>query len=257
MGGPCTPYITEAQIKALPSLCALAPEDEGPDYAAIAAAASEVIYVLLGRQRPGVCRATVRPVRRCDDTWPRSLLGVWLGGRADYCSGEALPLHDPMYLGDPDVDGSVEANAVVVKIDGETFTEFYVRDRRAIVRSDGKRWPSTNKLHLADTEPGTFSVTYSFGSPPSRVEVDAALELAAEYVRVETNDQARKLPDGTTSWSRGGFSGSVRDEAEVVRTAGSALPAVAKAMGIYNPGNERLPTLISDFDREWDLVVVG
>jgi hypothetical protein len=196
-------------------------------------------------------------VRRNGDCWPASLLGVWLGGRADYCEGDVLPLHDPMWLGDPDVAGSEEANAVVVKINGETFTDFYVRDRRAIVRSDGKRWPSTNKLHLADTEAGTFSVTYSFEPPPPAAVVDGALELAAVYVRAETNDQATKLPPGTTTWNRGGFSGTVRDEAEAVRTAGSALPAVAKAMGIYNPRNDRLPTLISDFDREWDLVVVG
>lgn len=254
MGGPCTPYITEAQVKNLP-LCPVAPEDEGPDYAAIAAAASEVVYVLLGRQHPGVCRATVRPVRRGDDGWPRSLLGVWLGDRSDYCTGEALPLHDPIFTDALDEEDP-DANAVVVKIDGEPFTDFYVRDRRSIVRYDGKRWPTRQRLQLADTEVGTWSVTYSFGAPPPRLVVDAALELAAEYVRVETSDPSPKLPPGTTNWSRGGFSGTVRDEAEAVRTAGSALPAVAKAMGTYNPANVRLPALVSDFDREWDLVVV-
>lgn len=253
MGGPCTPYITEAQIKAVPGLCPVAPEAEEPDYAAIAAAASEVIYVLLGRQHPGICRATVRPVRRsCGE--PPSLLGIWLGSREGNYAGEAIPLHDPMYVVEPTEDD--DGHPVVVKIDGAVFTDFYVSGNNSIVRYDGARWPSRNRLQLADTEDGTFSVTYSFGAQPPRLAVDAALELAAEYVRAETSDPRAKLPPGTTNWSRGGFSGRVQDEAEVVREAGSALPAVAKAMGTYNPSNLRLPTLISSPDREWDLVVL-
>lgn len=254
MAGPCAPYITEEQVKALPGVCAVPADAESPDYAAIAAAASQVVYVLTGRQFPGPCRATVRPVRRSGDCFPASLLGVWLGQRADYCEGDVLPLHDPMYVVAPTDDD--DGHPVVVKINGSEFTDFYVRDNRSIVRSDGRPWPSGNKLHLADTETGTWSVTYSFGIPAPKLVVDAAAELAAEYLKADLTDPNLKLPPGTTSWSRGGFSGSVRDEAEAVRSAGSALPAVAKAMGAYNPNNTRLPALISDFDREWDLVVV-
>ena len=254
MDGPCTPYITGAQVEALPGVCPVAPDAEAPDYEVIAMAASQVMYVLTGRQFPGPCRATVRPVRR-GDSMPPSLLGVWLGGRAGACQGDVLPLHDPMYVVAPtDAD---DGHPVVVKINGTEFTDFYVRDNRSIVRSDGKLWPSGNKLHLADTETGTWSVTYSFSPPPGRLVVDGTKELAAEYLKMEVADPNLKLPPGTTNWSRGGFSGTVRDEAEAVRTAGSALPAVAKAMGAHNPGNARLPALISDFDREWDLVVVS
>ena len=248
MTGPCAPYITGQQVHADPDLCAVAPETAPPDWDAYALGASQVLYRLTAMAFPGVCTATVRPVWR---GYTDTLLGSVYG-----CSPAAvLPLHDPMYVVAP--SGDDDGYPVTVKIDGDEFTDFYVRDGNSIVRSDGRSWPCTNRLHLADTETGTFSVTYSFGGPAPQLVADAALELAVEYAKGDLAPAKTKLPPGTTSWNRGGFSGGIDPEAAKIRESGTSLPTVARAIGTFNPGNHRMPSMVSQPDRHWDLVVVG
>lgn len=251
MGGPCQPYITGDQISGYPNVCAVPASEDGPDFDAIADAASEVIYVLTGMQFPGTCRATVRPVRRHHDRASVTLLGTarpaWPGGF--FGCGDEIPLHDPIFVDD--------TNPITVKIDGEPFTDFYVRDGYKLVRSDDHPWPSRNQLNLADTEEGTFSITYSFGTPAPNVVKRAALTLGVEYAREDMRDPRTRLPPGTRTASRDGLSVGLDTEVDRIRTAGSAIPDIAAVMGTFNPTNNRMPTLIYSPDHEWDLVVVS
>jgi hypothetical protein len=249
MGGPCQPYITGEQISGFPNVCAVPASEDGPDFAGIAAAASEVIYVLTGMQFPGTCRATVRPVRRHHDRSAMTLLGTARGPVLG-CGNDAIPLHNPVFVDD-------DANSITVKIDGDTFTDFYVRDGYKLVRSDDRPWPSRNRLSLADTEEGTFSITYSFGTPAPDAVKRAALTLAVEYAREDMRDPRTRLPPGTRSASRDGMSVGLDTEVDRIRTAGSAIPEIAAIMGTFNPTNNRMPTMIYSPDHEWDLAVVS
>lgn len=248
MGGPCQPYITGDQIKNYPNVCAVPSSEEGPDFAALAVDASAVIYTLLGMQFPGICRATVRPVWREMDASTATLLGSVRGGWPG-CGGDVIPLHNPIIVND--------TNPIVVKINGATVTDYYVRDHYKLVRGDGKSWPTINRLHLADTEDGTFSITYSFGYAAPGAVVRAALALGVEYAREDTADPRGKLPPGTKGVSRSGQNINIDAEVERVRQAGSALPAIAAVMGTFNPTNSRLPSLIYSPDHEWDLAIVS
>ncbi len=237
--GPCTLYVDADLLAADDEVCAPGSGDEPVDFDEIAERASQVVYVLTGRRYPGICEATVRPRRRggCCGEFPSPF--------ASYSCEDAITLSGPI------------ADDPVVKIDGAAFTAFYIVDRCKLVRSDGRTWPSTQKLHLADTEDDTFSITYSFGTDAPLDVKAAAYELALEYVREATMDPRRKLPQGTASLSRQGQSITLDREVERARLGMPSLPALARAVATHNPTGQPVPPDVWSPDDEWDLLVIG
>lgn len=139
--------------------------------------ASEVLYVLSGRQFPGVCSETIRP--------------VFCGSRKE------IKLTSPV------------VEVTEVKVDGEVLvegTDYRVDDYSKLRRLDDEVWPGSQDLDLEDTEEDTFSVTYSFGAEPPDSGVKAAAVLACEIVlacQPELAGQCR-LPKNVTSVTRQG-----------------------------------------------------
>ena len=239
MIGPCTPYVDPDELALDEDICPPGSGDAAVDYDLIAQRASEVVYALTGRQYPGICTATVRPRRRSGCCWePTNPFAI-------------APCEDEIVLNGP-ITGDV-----TVKIDGAAFTSFYIRDRVRLVRADGRAWPSTQKMHLADTEDGTFSVTYSFGVDPPLAVTAAAYELAVEYVREATLDPRRKLPQGTTSLGRQGQNISIDREVDRVAKGLPVLPAVSVAVATFNPDRLVAPPDVWSPDDEWELLVVA
>lgn len=180
---PCEPWATEAD------LCS--PCD---DYAIDSAlmdeylqAASEILYNLSAQQFPGLCDETIRPCTR------RSYSSVW---PEEHRPSTVLLYRNYAACGCRDEDScscssmssirlprSPVQDVTAVKVDGVTLTEgthYRLDDYGLLVRLDGENWPCCQDLALADSEPDTFSVTYTFGLEPPVIGRRAAAVLACE-----------------------------------------------------------------------------
>lgn len=219
---PCVPWITADQIAADPRVCPEGSGDPTPDFDPYVTRATEALWVLTGR-RFGVCSATVRPLRRgC---------GCGCG-----CGG-GITLHSPLVS----VDG--------VTIDGEPFTSFYVRDGRAIYRSDHAEWPASQDLGLPTSAPGTFSITYTYGVEPPEVVKKGTLELAVQYVLLDRESSMCQLPMGTT---RATYQGLTVD---MERALESSNRLVADAVNSYPMGAGAPPD--AWHHSPWELAIVS
>lgn len=220
--GPCSPWITAADVEAMEY-----PSDVTVDTATAqlaAEVATEVLYNLSGQQFSGDCGpVVVRPISRPTDADTRGLvsrlpagyIAVWgwssawgqpASGAASHY-GSALP---------PEVElGAYPVTLIVrVKIDGEVIppSEYYLQDRRKLIRrrpyaaaepTARYGWPTTQIMDLPDTEPGTFSVTYKYGTPPPATGVLAAKRLA-QQLTLNLVGEDSVIPQRYTSINRAG-----------------------------------------------------
>jgi hypothetical protein len=173
-------------------------------------------------------------------------LGAWLGHS---CRCHPREIELPGYP----VVGISE-----VKIDGETIPddEYRVDDYRLLVRmkptadaipSVRPGWPTCQRLDLPDTEVGTFSVRFSYGTPPPPAGVLAATVLAAEIAL--TSDPASsssRLPERVKSIVRQGESISIVDPQDVLDNGRTGIPEVDLFIKASNPaGLQRRSTVWS------------
>lgn len=235
--GPCDPWVTAEQIAADPRYC---PPGSGsgesdPDLEVLAERATEAMWAATGR-RFGVCQATVRPVHRChgDAYYSESGYGC--------CDGtDQIPLHAPLVSVDE------------VKIDGAVFTGWQVWSINQLTRtdSDAAAWPRRQSVRLPDTEPDTFSITYTYGVVPPRQVLAATLELAVQFWLDATGDPHCDLPQGTVSISRQGMSISLDEE----RVRATSNRVIADAISLQP--SQGIPSDIWSPDTDWDLIVVS
>src|SRR5207247_1889627 len=104
-----------------------------------------------------------------------------------------------------------------VKIDGDVVdpSGYRLDGWRYLVRLDDpgpplvhRRWPRCQNLALADDQPGTFSVSYSFGLDPPLIAVQAAAELACQLLKACASGSgagSSVLPVGVARVSRQGI----------------------------------------------------
>jgi len=190
---------------------------------AAAAAASEVLFELSGRQYSGRCSQTVRPCSDGCGCWPSLFPGLspgapqypagwgpwgfwrggWGWGGSDCgcsCLSRAL------------LPGYPVTSITSVKIDGVALatTEYRLDEWRYLTRmadanGDAQYWPGCQRLDLDDTEEGTWSVTYVHGVVPPEIGKQAAAQLGAEIYQ-SCIGGACKLPSGTVQVTRAGVS---------------------------------------------------
>lgn len=191
LGGPCTDVTLDPAVvtKAI-------------------ALASDVLYWLSGARWPGATTETVRPMSSTScscwashDPVERNLARA--RRRCPHVRQQAL--------------GGYPVTAVgQVKVDGEVVdpSRYRVDDRRFLtaVRSDAAQeqlwWPSCQAMDLPDTEPGTWSVTYTWGATPPVAGQAAAAALACEMALAMAPDDEDgpgcRLPAAWTSITRAG-----------------------------------------------------
>lgn len=176
----CEPAVTETEIFESNCDCELEVLDATQDIPGLIDAATDAIYHISGGLVSGRCTVTVRP---CGDG------GCVCGyGPACYCCViDGIPLKG--------------FNPVVsqVKIDGVVVpsTEYAMVNGRKLVRRDGAAWPGAKNPLLADTEDGTFSITYSFGMDHDFLAKQAVIEMVCE-IALTLKGEGR-LPNGTVS----------------------------------------------------------
>lgn len=185
-------------------------------------AASDVLFYLTRSRWPGWCEDTVRPCAQYatpDTRRNYSTLGVYgtsagwtpLGGLGCSCRDVhacGCSHISQIELGEVPITGIVE-----VLIDGQIVdaARYRVDDYRWLVWQpdesgvDTRRgWPCCQRMDLPTTEEGTFEVTYTVGTPPSRAGVRMAAMLACQFIIAWSPDSAGacKLPKRVTSLSR-------------------------------------------------------
>lgn len=231
----CTPWATTADLCS-PCLENLADYDVTLVEDALLTA-SEILYQFTRQRWPGWCEDTVRPTARyaSPDTMRHygtldsrmvsraetfganaellsSLIAGFAGG-ALLCNCRdqhqvGCSYISQITLGEVPITGIVQ-----VKIDGDVVdaARYRVDDYRWLVWMPDQSgvdtrsgWPCCQRMDLPTTEDGTFEVTYTVGTPPSRGGVRAAAVLACQFILAWTPGGAGscKLPKRVTSMTR-------------------------------------------------------
>jgi hypothetical protein len=262
--GACSPWLDSATVEGLAKVkevgakriaeSKITQEQLEALCAEAATAASDVLYELSGKTFTGNCGpVTVRPVSRPTDVdtraWGATLSTV--GWVASQGFASAYGSFNPGVVAHY---GSLEPPTIIlpypvtkieqVKIDGIEIpeTEYELRDFRSLVRirPTGSTvpkarygWPTSQIMDLPDTEPGTFSVTYLFGNPPSAAGILAAKKLAEVYALGEMMGDG--YPKRITSMTRQGVSAMITDVMDLVMKGGAGIYEVELFLNAYNP----------------------
>jgi hypothetical protein len=221
-GGPCSLWCTGEEILAAVGSVASAPTAE--DLAPFALMASEVLYEQSARQYAGECETTVRPCRLGCGCWGDDwgiLNSSWFWGYGSLgwgygwgwwnnagvscgCGCEAR-----LKLSGFPVTGITEVVIGDTVIDPDTYE---LQGQRWLARLDDVTtdpptplfWPTCQNLSLPLGQPGTWSVSYTFGSPPPEAGHQAALELGWQFYLAMHNPGECLLPTGVTRVVRQG-----------------------------------------------------
>lgn len=227
------------------------------------AIASELLWSLSGRQF-GLCTVTRRPCRQdCyGDTWPIALgtsfasggtyptpvlyAGEWYNITCGSCTGgcscarvSEITLPDPVY------------EVTEVKVDGVVLTEgadYRLDSNRILIRLGGESWPLCNDLNLADTEEGTWSVTYLTGQSVPDLGKLALGVLVDEFTKALLCSADCKLPKPVQSITRQGVSVTFLDPNEVFQDGRIGLYVPDLFVTTYNPNRLRQPSRVYDID---------
>lgn len=183
---------------------------------------TEIIWRLSGKQF-GACPRTIRPCRQsCADRptygyWSGMLWtpvldnGTWFNRKCDTCFSNASGCACSE-LCEVDLPGPV-SEILQVKVDGGILdpSEYRVDNARKLVRTSvtvsataPTCWPTCQDLAKADTEEGTFSVTYRPGQPVPQSALWAAGLLACELMKACDGDKECALPTNAQRIARQG-----------------------------------------------------
>ena len=210
--GPCSPWAEAADVAACCGDLAL-DSDNTADVEEAALIASQILYEISGGRFSGLCGpVTVRPCRDNCSCWGGQRLEYvasggdrWLWGGSSWGNGCGCGCLSQVKLSGYPVQGISQ-----VKIDGAIVppSEYRLDGKRNLTRKNGAFWPACQDLSLDDDQAGTFSVSYWFGRPPSRLAINAAAALACNIYNLCSSGGIGEcaLPAGVTRVTRQGVS---------------------------------------------------
>lgn len=185
----------------------------------------------------GSCAVKARPCQGTSFRWP------WFGGSISAAAGY-YPSggYGCTGCGRRGIElGSMPiVDVIEVKVDGEVLdpSTYQVNDNWELVRLDGYAWPRFQDLTLADTEVGTWSVTWQYGAPVPAGGILAAKLFACEIVKGFLGEECA-LPPGTTSVSRDGVSVNIIDSTEAAESGKTGILIVDMWLETVCPGGPR------------------
>ncbi len=251
VSGPCEAWVTGDEVAACCNV------DVGTDFTVfdqVAIQASMLLFELSGRQFNGTCEQTIRPCR--DDCacwgdvfspaqvpaipWSWGYWGTSIGLGWGWGYEGCRELCGCGFTSRVKLPGFPVTSILEVKIDGVVIadTEYRLDEWQWLTRMNDARWPACQQLDRADTEEGTWTVTYEFGQAPPLPGVAAAAELACQLYKACEGSADCQLPAGTTKVTRQGvqierapfLSWALKDGAWA-----TGLPLVDVFLSAYNP----------------------
>jgi hypothetical protein len=258
----CSPWIDGADVAAC---CNVEDASDTTIFDGAAELASELLFYYSMRRFPGVCGpVTARPCRsncscpwqilsRGHIVWNWNILspfwGWWTCGEDQQCG--CAPLSRVQLA------GRVQ-EIIEVKIDGAVVdpATYRVDQRRWLTRvretstDELDFWPGCQFLDLEDDQPGTWSVTYTYGEEVPISGQEAASELACNIYK-QCNGQPCQLPANTVRVARQGIIaekpafvswGFEKGGRSIPRGWNTGMPRVDAFLNAYNPtGVPRVP----------------
>jgi hypothetical protein len=234
----CTPWVDAATVSARPDMATVT-----VDPTVLAGAcldASTLLYALSGRQFPGACTATVRPVDwsyGCNHV--TGLLQGLASGRLTLDSWTAAT--NGGICGDGGLDlGLYPVRSITqVKINGQIVDPSLYRPegQRWLVRPGVLFWPTWQRLDLPDTADGTFSVTVTHGADPPPPGISAAAKLAAELAKSRVG-APNDLPRRITNLNRQQVSMTLADPMTYLDKGRTGIFEADVFIAAYNPGRQ-------------------
>ena len=181
--------------------------------------ASELLFLLSGKQFKGVIAQTIRP--RDDSICMGTAVSVLMSGSMGLIETDPA-MYQCACAGLTRVDLGVHPVTAVseVKLDGVVLdpSEYIVLDERYLQRMAGAGpdyindgWPRHQHIDRPTTEPGTWSITFTYGSPPPISGEAAATKLACELVKAFARAEDCQLPGRVTTLNRQGVSMTLID----------------------------------------------
>lgn len=220
------------------------------------AAAKFILWARTGRIF-GVCTVTVRPCFRAPrdvSTYrghaaagptitPGIISGSWRDGPCG-CSGGCGCTVGAAEVALP---GPI-ADVLSVVIDGQPLpaTAYRIRNRRWLLRVDGKPWPQDQDLTAPDDGVGAWTVTYRRGVPVPLDGQRAAGLLACEFL-TGMRGGACAISERAVSIARQGVSIQLGDLAAAMEGS-TGLPSVDAWIAAVNPGRARSPSRVYNPD---------
>lgn len=219
----------------------------------LADAANDVVYGATARQFKGVCTDTIRPTRIGCSCWgaggisagvPISWgfwagLNMWAGGYGWGYNDYPVP-QGCGYLSEYALSYPV-SQILQIKVDGSVLdpSTYRVDEERMLVRlpnSDGTNpgWPLCQNMQLPDTQPGTWSVNFTYGIAPPSACLLAAKQLACQLGLAFVGAPCA-LPTGTTKVTRAGITIERGLLADWTKGGSTGLALVDAAIRAYNP----------------------
>ncbi len=108
-------------------------------------------------------------------------------------------------------------------------------DWQYLVRLDGEDWPYCQDAELDDTEPDTWSVTFSYGRTPPEAGRYAVERLACEWVKGMVGRDDCELPQRVQTMTRQGITATFLDPMEFLDNGRIGLLEVDAFLKAYNP----------------------
>jgi len=243
IGTLCGPW---AELEDLPEGCPCRTEGSGgedpsdTELEELLMQSTEVMWELLAYPALGECPRTIHPCRTNLGYAPSKAVreATLRWGTCACCGCDAVVLAGPI------------ADITEVIVDGVVLdpSEYELHDNWHLVRVDGT-WP----MGGGPASEQRFVITYAIGAPVPTLVRDAVIELANQLWLVRCGSADSRLPRAATGASSQGvsYSFSRREEVDRVKTAGSELPTVRKAVSTYNPTGASLRTLVYSPDQDF------
>ncbi len=265
--GPCNVWIDGAYVAQWDPLIGVGSSEYLLDpYAEMA---SQLMFVLSGRQFQGTCQRKVRPCRQACSCfgansslggigpwfWPSSIGAYWWGSWSWYSEcGDACGCGNESYIR---LAGYPIQRILEVKLDGNVLdpaSDYRLDARRNLIRLADlsgspvvdRFWPACQDLSLPDTEPGTYSVTYEWGAQVPEFGKKAAAQLAVELWNASPeNAGVCRLPDKVTRIVRQGIEmDRVVPLADMLTMGATGLPLVDAFIAMTNPGKAKMRSAV-------------
>lgn len=244
----CEPVVTVDEVLEAECACDLNEGEHGDLIDAYIDDASDILYVLSGGRVFGRCQRQVYPFRDVNTCGPRSLLSPFGFGSGfaetwvDWDGVDSIPLRGP------------NTEIIEITIDGAVIdpTTYGLLNGNKLFRRGSVSWPNTNDVTLADTEVGTFTITYRFGEVANLSKKRAGIELVCSMVKGDKNTLTRLR--GIVSANIQGVSVTMQDN----EVDSLGLPELSRFVDIYgNRGLGNVGVWAPETNHAWHLVTVS